>query len=307
MRKLEGMCAVMVLILSGCDDFNIDFGGKRYQQDFHFSYPLSAGGNVRIENRNGSVEISGWDRETVEIDGTKYAGTESRLNEIKIDVVASKGAVAIRTMPPPDRFGGYGARYVIHVPLRAELGTIETSNGAIRVTGIDGSAYLRTSNGSIHAAHMQGLLDIQTSNGSVELSDVAGDTTVHTSNGRIRGDVRKGGFDARTSNGSIDVQLREADSKPVRAMSSNGHITLTMESVREVRASTSNSSITVRMPGTAAVNLRANTSNASVDTDFVVTAHGVINTRHRLEGIIGAGGPLVDLTTSNGGIHVTKL
>jgi hypothetical protein len=302
---LPGVFAAMVLILSGCDDFDLGIG-NRYREDFHFSYPLSAGGSVQLENRNGSVEISGWDKDAVEIDGTKYAGTEGRLKEIRIDVVASAGSVSIRTVPPLDRFGNYGARYVIHVPRRAELPNIVSSNGAIRVTGIAGNAYLRTTNGSIHAARTQGLLDIQTTNGSVELSEVAGDTTVHTTNGGIRGDVKKGGFDAKTSNGPIEVRLTEADSKPVRAVSSNGHITLTMESVREVYAGTSNSAITLRMPGTAAVNLRAITSHATVDTDFNVTVHGAI-TRYRLEGKIGAGGPTVDLATTNGGIHVMKL
>ena len=297
----------LVLILAGCEDFDLDAGVNRYHQDFHFSYPLSAGGSVQLENRNGSVEISGWDKNEVEIDGTKYANTESRMNEIKIDVVASPASVSIRTISPLDRLGSYGARYVIHVPRRAELGNIVSSNGAIRVSAIDGKAYLRTSNGSIHAAQTQGLLDIQTSNGSVELSEVSGDTTVHTSNGGIRGDLKKGRFDAKTSNGPIDVRLLEADSNPVRLVSSNGHITLSMESPREVRADTSNSSITVRLPGTAAVNLRANTSNASITTDFDVTMHGSINTRHRLEGTIGAGGPLVDLGTTNGSIRVMKL
>jgi hypothetical protein len=297
----------LVLILCGCEDFDLGAGVNRYQQDFHYSYPLSAGGSVQLENHNGSVEISGWDKDEVEIDGTKYANTQSRMNEIKIDVVASAASVAIRTIPPIDRWGGYGARYIVHVPRRAELGNIMSSNGSIRVTGIDGKAYLRTSNGSIHAAQTQGLLDIQTSNGSVELFDIAGNTTVHTSNGGIRGDVKKGRFDARTSNGPIDVRLLEADSNPVRLVSSNGHITLSMESPREVRADTSNSSITVRMPSTAAVNLRANTSNAPITTDFEVTVHGSINSRHRLEGTIGAGGPLVDLGTTNGSIRVMKL
>src|SRR5580658_10077863 len=116
MRKVWAL--PLVLMLAGCEDFDLNAEVNRYHQDFHFSYPLSAGGNVQVENRNGSVEISGWDKNEVEIDGTKYASMESRMNEIKIDVVTSASSVAIRTIPPLDRLGNYGARYVIHVPRR---------------------------------------------------------------------------------------------------------------------------------------------------------------------------------------------
>ena len=294
--------------LAGCDDFDFDNGGGngRYRQDFHFSYPLSASGSVQLENSNGSVEISGWDKNTVEIEGTKYANTEERLAQMKIDVISSANSVSIRTVPPLDRHGNFGARYVIHVPRQAELASISSSNGAIREDGVEGNSHLKTSNGSVHASQIQGLLDVQTSNGSVEVSDVTGDTTLRTSNGSIRAEIRKGRFEARTSNGGIDVRLREADSKPIRLASSNGHIDLTMDAAREVHADTSNSSITVRMPSSAGVNLRAHTSGSAIASDFEVSVHGGNFSKSRLEGAIGSGGPLVDLTTTNGRIRLMK-
>ena len=250
MRPL--LFALCCLGLAGCDDFDFDGGGyARYRQDFHLSYPLNAGGSVQLENSNGSVDISGWDKNTVEIDGTKYANTEERLEQMKIDVSSSASSISIRTVPPLDRHGSYGARYVIHVPRQAELAGISSSNGSIRVDSVEGASRLKTSNGSVHASQIQGTLDVQTSNGSVEVSDVTGDTMLRTSNGSIRAEVRKGRFEARTSNGGIDVRLREADSKPIRLTSSNGHIDLRMDAAREVYADTSNSSITVRMPDSA--------------------------------------------------------
>ena len=55
---------IAALFLAGCDDIDLDgFGGsQRYKEDFHFSYPLTAGGTLRVERFNGSVEISGWER-----------------------------------------------------------------------------------------------------------------------------------------------------------------------------------------------------------------------------------------------------
>ena len=120
-------------------------------------------------------------------------------------------------------------------------------------------------------------------------------------------DFTKGGFGARTSNGSITVRLMEPDSSPVRLESSNGHIELTMNAAREVHASTSNSSITVRMPASAGATVNAHTSNSSITCDFDVTLHGELRPKHRLEGTIGNGGPLLDLGTSNGSIKLLRM
>jgi hypothetical protein len=308
MRPLFGVClCVSIFMLGACEEIDLGGNSDRYREDFHFSYPLSAGASVQLENMNGSVEIVGWDKNTVDIDGTKYANTEERMRDIRIDVAQSPNAVSIRTVMSGPRFGNYGAKYVIHVPRRADLQNIVTSNGTLRVESVDGHARLKTSNGAIRALEMQGSLDARTSNGSIDLSDVTGDTTLHTSNGTIKADVKKGNFEATTSNGNITAHLVEPDSHPVRLESSNGHIDLTMDAAREVHADTSNSSITVRMPSQAGATVRAHTSNSSITSDFDVSMHGGMISKHRLEGNIGSGGPLLDLGTSNGAIRILRL
>src|ERR1039458_9555693 len=66
---------VALLCLTACDIE--DFGSfQRYQRDFHYSYPLKHGGSFSVEGFNGSVEISGWDQDSVDISGTKYGPTQ---------------------------------------------------------------------------------------------------------------------------------------------------------------------------------------------------------------------------------------
>jgi hypothetical protein len=59
------------------------------------------------------------------------------------------------------------------------------------------------------------------------------------------------------------------------------------------------------MPEGTNARISARTSNSSIDTEFEVRAQGELS-RNRLEGQIGSGGPLFDLTTSNGRIHLLK-
>jgi hypothetical protein len=51
--------------------------------------------------------------------------------------------------------------------------------------------------------------------------------------------------------------------------------------------------------------LSAHTSNSSIETDFEIRAQGELS-KNRLEGVLGSGGPLIDLNTSNGSIRLVK-
>jgi DUF4097 and DUF4098 domain-containing protein YvlB len=301
------LVAAAGLALAGCDDWS--FGdSSRFKEDFHYTYDLKPGARLSLENMNGSVEIVGWEKASVDVSGTKYAATEEILKDIKIDAQNSPEALRIRTVPPGGIRGSYGARYVLRVPRELELEKIVSSNGSVRVEDIKGSAHLRTSNGAVKVLRSKGNYEVQTSNGSVELSDPSGSVIARTSNGAIRADGVQGSLDLSTSNGSITAQLAKPEAgRVVKLESSNGSINLSMDSCQnnEVRATTSNSSITVRVPGSCGANLHAHTSNSTVTTDFEVNARE--KTKSSLDGTLGSGGPSFDLRTSNGSIKVLKL
>ena len=295
-----------LLFLAACDDF--DFGGSmdRYKEDFHLNYALASGGRINLENINGNIEISSWEKESVEINGTKYAASEQGLKDLKIDVTSSPSLLQIRTVPA---FGARntGARFSIRVPHRVQLDRIVSSNGGIRVDDIEGLANLKSSNGTIRIWRLKGPLDARTSNGGIEVNGTTGNAILHTSNGGIRVEMNKGSLEATTSNGGINARLMQPDTdQPVRLESSNGNIDLSMDAVRDVHANTSNSSITVRLPASASARVRARTSNSPITTEFDVLTKGMIG-KHTLEGTLGSGGPLIDLSTSNGGIKLLKM
>ena len=66
-------------------------------QDFHRTVPLSANGRVSLDNINGNVEITGWDRNEVQIDAVKKARDQQRLDEARIEVNAASDSVEIKT------------------------------------------------------------------------------------------------------------------------------------------------------------------------------------------------------------------
>jgi hypothetical protein len=300
-----------VLLFTGCDDWG-DWGdSNRFKEEFHESHPLKSGGRVTLESSNGGVEIIGWDQDTVDITGTKYASTEQVLKALKIDIVASADSVRIRAVPPTGHRSNWGAKFVLRVPRRVELERIATSNGGLRIEDVEGAARLRTSNGGVKIARVRGSVEVETSNGGVEVAEHDGSLIARTSNGGIRADNVRGLFEATTSNGSINARLSDPQpGKPIKLDSSNGSITLAMDTIRDndVRITTSNSSITLRLPPQAKGLLKANTSNSNVTTDFDINIRSGQLSKSFVEGALNGGtGPMFDLSTSNGNIRVLKM
>lgn len=297
--------AAGLLLLAGCE-FE-DFGGmERYHEDFHFSYPMNSGGRLTVESFNGSVEVSTWDQPTVDISGTKYARTLEDARDIKIETDHSASAVFIRAVRPSMHFGNYGARFAIKVPRGAVLEHLVTSNSTIRTVDGAGPSRMKTSNGHVEVSGLKGSLNAETSNGPIEVQDIDGAVAAHSSNGHIRLDHIRGAVEASTSNSSIRVVLEKVDGS-VRLQSSNGSIDLTLppNAQSAVRAHTSNSGITLHLPGEVNARLSADTSNGSISSDFEMRLRGEISKRH-VEGTLGTGGPLIDLSSSNGSIRIVR-
>jgi DUF4097 and DUF4098 domain-containing protein YvlB len=261
--------AAALVSLSACD-FDDIASGTRYTTDFHHSYPMATNGRLSVETFNGSIEVTGWDEPTVDISGTKYARTQQAADDLQVSIDHSANVVAIRVVRPSATRMNEGAKFVIKAPRGVVLDRLTSSNGSIRTIDGVGPTRLRTSNGSVRVTGLKGTLEAQTSNGSINAELTAAE-------GPVRLD---------TSNGSIELRLPGKFDDDVRAHTSNG-------------------SITVRAPENLNARLTARTSNGRITSDMEVRTSGEIS-KTRLEGTVGAGGPLLDLSTSNGGIRITR-
>ena len=307
------LCVAAVLVsLTAC---RVDFDGDgpgQYQENFHASFKVDASARLSLDNENGGVEISSWEKNEVEVNAVKFASSESQLKDVKIEASATNGLVSIRTIRQRTMHGNSGARYTIRVPNHMALDKIHSTNGSITVEGVAAPVILESTNGALHFTRVEGKMEGRTTNGSIELSSCVGDARMNSTNGKIEGDLERGMVDAKTSNGEIALKIAKAVG-PVRASTSNGDIDLTLDEGHELRASTSNSAITVRLPAGSNFDLRARTSHSKVKSDFEVAGASSAaasgdeeHERKSMDGKVGSGGALMDLSTSNGSIRVVK-
>jgi DUF4097 and DUF4098 domain-containing protein YvlB len=299
-----GALSAALLSLSSCIVGVGDW--ERFSKDFHSSYPLKPGGRLSVETFNGSVDIYGWDEDKIDISGTKYGPSQEEADNLRVDIDASPDSVSIRVPRPAARRNNQGARIEIKIPRNTRLDRVTTSNNSIHTEDGAGTARLRTSNGTIRVIDLRGDLEAETSNGPIELQGVSGDVRAHTSNGHIRAERIEGSLEAITSNSGVNADIARTD-KPVRIDTSNNGVELTLPPnfSSDVHIDTVNAPITLRMAESTNARISAHTSNGTISTEVAVRAQGELS-RNRLEGVIGSGGPLIDLSTSNQSIRLLR-
>ena len=294
------------VLLSGCADLA---GFDRAKEDFHYSYDLQPGGHLDLNNTNGSVDIAGWDRNTIDVSGTKFASTEDQLRGIRIKVNVSGKDVSI-TSESPSGFlhGSYGVRYMIRVPREITLGRLQTTNGSVSVDDLQGGGRLGSTNGHISMARDMGDYEVQTTNGTIEFDGCAGSERAETTNGSIRGRLSDGAIEARSTNGSIDLTIdKPRVDTGIRASTVNGgiHLSLAQFQGNAVNAETTHGSITLRLPSKADARLTAQSTLSSVTSEISLSSTEEMS-KHHLKGQLGNGGPLISATTTTGSIRIER-
>jgi DUF4097 and DUF4098 domain-containing protein YvlB len=182
-------------------------------QDFHKTVPLSADGRVSLANINGNVEITGWDRNEVQIDAVKTARDQQRLDDAKIEVEASSNSVEIRTRYPEHRTNNDAAsvHYTLHVPQKARIDKVELVNGSLELQKVSGEVTANLVNGKLRASDLAGEADLATVNGSIDAN--------YSSLNNVRG------IKLKSVNGSVNLTLPQSPNADVEASVVNGSIT----------------------------------------------------------------------------------
>lgn len=193
--------------------------GEEFREEFHQTYPLSASGRVSLENINGSVQIKVWDRAEVQLDATKRAYRKERLADAKIDVNATQDNIHIKTeyvnfnqTYRGDRYDNAASvDYVVTVPRRAALDSIELVNGSLDVDGAEGIVKASSVNGRVSARALLGDVKLSTINGQLSATF----TQVNEAKAIALSSV----------NGSVNIVLPSDVNASVRAGTVHGGIT----------------------------------------------------------------------------------
>lgn len=177
----------------------------------------------KVDNVNGNIEVSTWERAEYEVELTvKARGTsdsDARNNLGKVDtslddrLVGGRLELVLTISVPRLTWNRISINIAVTLPADAEVDLdVETTNGEISLAQLKGETLrLRTTNGDL-------------SFDGVEATTITGSTT----NGRIRGVAEAEDMTASTTNGGIELSIPSARSGEYDLGTTNGNVKITV-------------------------------------------------------------------------------
>lgn len=188
--------------------------GPERREEIVKTFALKPGCNITVENTNGFINLEGWDQEKVEVTAVKSArgydirDAEENLKRLEVSFDQTGNDLKIETRYPRRlRFGG-SVSYTLRVPRKANV-DLQTTNGHVSVSEIDGKIRVHSTNGALKAENIAGSLRGSTTNGSITatlLRFSGDDIHLSSTNGAIRlslPDEVNAEVSAHTTNGSV--------------------------------------------------------------------------------------------------------
>lgn len=131
------------------------------------------------------------------------------------------------------------------------------------------------------------------------------DLDLRTHNGGIRVEGVNGRVELEALNGGVSIRDVQGE---LRGGTTNGGVILWLDGDRwigpGVDLETTNGGVTVMIPERYNARLETGTVNGGLNVDFPITVQGMIG--RRLSTTLGAGGPLIRVRTTNGGVTLRR-
>jgi hypothetical protein len=243
-----------------------------HADEWNKSYPVGANASLHVDTNDASITISRGVSNTMNAhivtDGVPIGSSGVRVTE------RQDGDKVDLQVHIPNQWGMHinmhrGVRIEIQVPPQASL-DLHSGDGHISVNGTSGQARLDTGDGHI------------------EVQDFTGGLHAHTGDGHMNIDGTFTDLDLRTGDGHVNLTVRPGSKM------SNGWL-----------IHTSDGRVEAKLPQDLAAEIYVHTGDGRIQLDFPVTVSGSLDTT-RVRGKLNGGGPLLEVTTGDGGIHIAK-
>jgi ribonuclease PH len=216
------------LLLTGAGG-SIALTGAEFKEEIHQTYPLTADGRIGLDNVNGAVRVTVWDRAEVKLDAVKRSKRTEDLEAVKIEIESKPDRLQIHTRYP-DAKGWFGRRrenstsveYTLTVPLSTRLDKVSSVNGTVDIDGVRGEVEASTVNGGLKALGLAAAAELSSVNGGIKAGfdrlDGVKSVSLKTVNGGVELDLpaeANADLSASTLNGGISGDVPANKNWPI--------------------------------------------------------------------------------------------
>ncbi|MGK0223236.1 MAG: DUF4097 and DUF4098 domain-containing protein YvlB [Limisphaerales bacterium] len=269
-------------------------------EDINQTKAVDPTGTVKIHNPRGDLEIHGWDRAEVQIDGD----VDDLAETVRFEVEGKITLIHI-ALPTKNVNWGDGSDLDIYIPHASGL-HIDGVSTNIEVEDISGTIAIRTVGGDIEVSATSGRIQIETVSGDVDVNNSTGKLSVVTTSGNLDLEVDASDVFVDTMSGDVDLQLGAFDR--LTAESINGALKLAgqLNPTGSIHAKTVNADISLELTKPVNAQIRA-TAIASGDISYSLTDDRPKHLSSRqtvLNAVAGDGSAQITLNTISGAIEI---
>ena len=272
------------------------------------SRDADATARIDISNVRGSVTVSGWEQNRVEISGTLGKGSKG----LRIDGSGSRINIQVEK-PESSGWFNWGSNSKmedsildIRVPQAAEL-HIETVSAEVTVTGSSGQLLnVDSVSGKIRLDSNARELEVGSVSGRVELSGSGERAHVETVSGDIDSRANRGRLKLETVSGNIAAATDTY--REFSASSVSGDISLRGKPTDDARVDAETMSGDIRIDASADLSARieAETFSGRIRTDFGKVEEPEHGPGRSLDTTVGGGSARIKIDTFSGDISIRR-
>lgn len=138
-------------------------------QDFHRSYPASAGTKVAVGTMSGDIKVTTHGGSEVIVTG-RITGEDA--DKVRIEDRSAAGSIEVDVEYPKSGNTNASVSFDVQVPagVRLRLDRIRTMSGDIEITGVSAMVEATTMSGDVRVVNTSGVVEAKTMSGNVIVS-----------------------------------------------------------------------------------------------------------------------------------------
>ncbi len=270
------------------------------QTEVERTVPASPNGTVKIENISGSVVVTGWDRDEVEVTGT--LGRE--VEELEVD--SGGGDVEIRVeLPNRSRGGHTSAHLEVRVPRGSDL-EIETVSAEITTEGVDGELSTESVSGSVSVDGRPRSVDVETVSGNVEIEAEAAEISVESVSGRVEVRGAAGRLDVESVSGRVEVTGDDLDQIDIESVSGSVNVDVSLAIGGDLDLSSHSGTVELSIPASTSARFEVTTFSGRIENELGPPARKVsrYTPQKELEFTLGGGDGRINIESFSANVKL---
>jgi DUF4097 and DUF4098 domain-containing protein YvlB len=202
--------------------------------DWDKTFTVSAAPQVRLDTKDGDVEIRAWDQKQVHVH-IYTVGYRIGPSALRVEDNQSGDNVEVNLRVPSRVcffFCHTSIRVSVQVPRQSNL-DIRTGDGDVTGSEIHGDLHIRTGDGNVTLNQIDGKLVAETGDGNVRVNGRLDALSIHTGDGNVGAGMDQGSktgesWSIRSGDGSVHLWVPQDFSADLELRTGDGDITLSV-------------------------------------------------------------------------------